>query len=305
MRGKIGEKWTAIFAACAWALFALSASVASRAATAKALSLEEMNEEIAIKVFDTHLLGGIIDPSTDEPSIWGTFYRGIELSTSISYKTSTGTEGTATIAVVDEDSNSYTFTADNNGSIKPVDGSSYPTLVNESPLDTTADEHEHDFINAASFEQYDSDGDGNYESHLAVCGCGFQLQVAHRLGGSGACLDCGYEFVGSGTANTYTFSGIPDHITNTPEEIDSTGEEIVIEFDDEGVATFDITFTAKLFLGSTLTLSLECSGELTAGDASIPYTIEVSCEDTPSNGTLEIGSPSEGGGNLKRIINTI
>ncbi len=276
---KIKKKTAALLFACAWAVFALTASVAFRAVTAKAFSMEEMNDEIGIKVYST--LASVGDDTLCD---WGIFYRGIELLTEISYETDDGTIGTATIEVVDEDNNFYTFTTDSNGSVT-TNTDDYSKLVYEKPLDTTED-CAHDFI---------AGGDGSWTSiddktHWAECSSGdFKIQVAHRLNGNGVCMDCGYKLVTS--ANTYTFSGIPDYITNTPEDIDST-DMLVVNIEDD-VATFEIEFTADLFLGSTLTLYLQCGGALTAGDANIPYTIEVSCEDVPSSGSLTTDSPVE------------
>lgn len=243
-------------------LFALFSSFAFRAVTADAFSVEGMNDVITIKVY-----AALVNDGENTLCDWGTFYRGIELPTSILYETGTGTEGEATIAVVDEGNNFYTFATDDQGSIT-TNEDDYSKLVYEKPLDTTED-GAHDFT---------AGGDGKWtpiddKAHWTECsGCNFLLQVAHRLDGNGVCMDCGYELVKS--ANTYKFSGIPDYITNISENM--TGDWV--EFNDDGVATFEIGFEATLFLGSTLTLYLECEkGVLTADDgATIPYEIDVS-----------------------------
>lgn len=248
------KKWAAWIAALAWTLFALLASVAFRAVTAKAFSI---NDEITIKV-----LGNDVDQQGDTPSEWGTFYRGIELSETmeISYVTKSGDQGTATIQVVDEDNNIYTLTSDGKNGVK-TEGK-YGELTLSSPLYTEEADHVHDFTGGFIKEGESNPLGYTDKTHWAKCSCGFQIQVAHRpaLDGSGKCADCGAT-LDDNYINQYSFS-FDDAIEWTSEEES---------------ATIEITINnINLFAGVVLKLNLSCTGVLTMeGTDTFPYIVEV------------------------------
>ena len=279
---KIKKKTAALLFACAWAIFALAAPLAFRAVTANAFSMDDV---ITVKVYST--LASVGD---DTLCVWGTFYRGIEPLTEISYETDGGTTGTATIEVVDADSNFYTFTTDSNGSVT-TNTDDYSKLVYEKPLDTTED-CQHNFIDNAGAQSWECVNASDLNSgHWAECSsCGFKIQVAHRPDGKGGCKDCNAEL--DGYTNTYTFSGIPDGITNNE---DMAGDGVV--FFEDGVAEFEIEVEANLFLGSALKLNLESeNGELTAENGTtISYTIDInlSSGDGDATSSFDFSGPEE------------
>ncbi len=273
----------AILCVCAWALFLLLAPLAVPPVAARAFSMED---EITIKVFDPELFDSDRETSLKP---WGTFYRGFKLLERVSYdELETGGSGVAGLAIV-EDDNLATFI--DSDQVEAVSDSPYSKLVHESELHTL--DCEHDFLFDAGSQSWETIDD---DSHWAVCSaCGAKLQVAHRPDGKGGCKDCDAEL--GDYAITYSFTGFPDGITNAP--ADMTGD--VLEFED-GEVQFEIEFSASLFVGYTLTLSVtSAQGALTEEEhgeaATIPYTLEVECYESPSAGELTVSSftPASGG----------
>ena len=181
MSGKIGKKWAAIFAACIWAIFALAASVAFRAVTAKAASADDV---ITIKATSTiNSEGGSAGAFT-----WGTIRRGITLLTTASYDVN-GVQGSVTITTIDASTVSI--------------GNVYGSALDERS-------HEHDFTTKTESSPWESTKNGHY----AVCSCGIKLEVAHRPseGDINTCKDCNITAI-----NEYSFKLPDDTITWDPQ----------------------------------------------------------------------------------------
>lgn len=272
---RISEKSSvAIVCAIVWVMFVLCFSVPFR--PAEKAHAATMDDVIEVWANDPEIQTG---GDSHEDFMWGTFYRGMSLLETARYRVD-GEEGELSWIDVDD----------------PYD----PQIALDIPDQRSAlflmgSGHTHDFT-----EEEGSAGGTEWTpideySHWAVCECGFELQVAHRLDGAGGCKDCsgkneeGNEVLEdlANYTNTYEFTDIPDYITNTPEEVSG---DIVVEFDDNGVAEFSIGFNANLVLGYTLALNLACdSGALADGDKKIYYTIEVDA-DYGEAGSFEPGS---------------
>lgn len=280
---RISEKSSvAIVCAIVWVMFVLCFSVPFRPAEkAHATTVDDEIEIWARSKYTTSNYAGF---SSAKLFIWGYIYRGTEiLSTAgweydgyggevtvMPYTSSLAGDKDSTVSDDPEEGDYYICVGSGAGSNSTIDGDTWE----ESLPYLVASDYPH-------VHEFNVDGDGNWasansNSHWAECDiCGCLFQVAHRLDGKGGCRDCDVTGLASYTS-TYTFSDIPDYITNNTEGIDSS--KTVVEFDENGVATFDISFEAKLFLGCTLTLNLACTnGGLTAEGGVIPYTIDVSC----------------------------
>lgn len=259
--GRISKKsLAAIIIACVWASIVLCLSMPLRPAV-KAHAAT-MDDKILVWAESKYNVDGT--SSSLKNIEWGTIYRGIKILSGADWEFdgSTGRVPFETYAdATDEGAEYFIGNIDGDGGLAHL-------------MDTSSDGwHVHDFTVGGDGSWESIDGD----SHWAVCSeCGLKFQVAHRLDEKGFCMDCG-EDLSTKYASSYTFSGIPDYITNTPENVPSGSTDVlVVEFDEYGVAGLEISVKASILFGYTLSLNVACSGELTmTGVYSAPYTITV------------------------------
>lgn len=271
MEKRIKRSVIALLFACTWGVFALCSPVAVR--PAEQAHAATMDDVITVWAEAKYTSSDTEFHSTPVDFVWGYIYRGIGILDEADWEF-----GSVSGNVVIE-------TYEDGYHIGNIDGSdwehslAYLVTMTDTP-------HEHDFTIGGSWESIDE------KSHWAVCDeCDCRFQVAHRLNSKGVCEDCG-EDLSANYTSTYQFTGIPDYITNTPEDV--SGD--FAEFNESGVAEFMIEFNADLFLGRSLTLNLESeSGMLEDGDKTISYTVEVSSEFDVAGGDLVTESYSGSG----------
>ena len=221
---KIKKKTAALLFACAWAVIALTASVAFRATSARALSQDDV---ITIIASSNHNVQG----GEDGEFTWGTFYCGIKLLNEAKWIGDDGiTNGTVSISSGSDD---Y-----------------HVSIGNVDDTDALNDRtHEHDFTasnlgGGASWESTD-------HGHYAKCAdCNFKLEVAHRLSTDGNCQDCN-----ASALNYYSFT-LPD--SYTPIEWDpSSGATVNISFTAQ--ICWGYVLTLKLSCSGTLSAGGDAS----------------------------------------------
>lgn len=320
MERRVSKKSTVAFlCACVWALIVLCLSLPARPAEKAHAASYSPNDMIMVKAADMGN-NSTIKPTENDIRVWGYFYRGVQLfsqekekDVAAGYKTANTyngkiVEGTTKIRDVEDtdDYDTVTLTSDDQadsvGGVEEVgkyangDDCPYYAIGRGSYLHTF-DDCEHEFTygaGQAALEEKDRTSKPwesiNDATHWAVCICGFKLQVGHRPGPDGKCMDCDYKgSLGDNYLNKYSFT-IPDTIPDT-EDWNTDDENPSISFD----ITLDENKT-KIFEGFTLILKVQSeNGGLVNGDGdTIDYTISATDDFSEGEFSISASDTSDG-----------